>query len=178
MDQFELNGVNPAPTTQGLLILEELSAFTAFGSQLASQCRAKLRIYSPDLTPDLYANELFVDACSSFARSSRRSLIEILVQNAQPIIETYHPLIGLQKRLSDKMKLRVLPKDFDPENIQKLDRAFMIGDDSKILLQHSSLEWKGFVNFEDRANAKEFGHKFDYLWQYGEPVMELQRLGI
>ncbi|BFM11713.1 hypothetical protein R50072_18660 [Simiduia litorea] len=178
MDQFELTGVNPAETTQGLLILEALSTFTAFGSQLASQCRSKLRIYSPDLPSHFYADELFVDACSSFARSSRRSSIEILVQNAQPLIENYHPLIGLQKRLSDKIKLRVLPKDFDPENVQKLDRAFMVGDDSKILLQHSSLEWKGFVNFDDRANAKAFSQKFDYLWQYGEPVIELQRLGI
>ena len=167
MDQFELNGVSPAQSTAGLFILEELSAFSAFGSQLVSQCRSKLRIYSPRLSPEFYAAELFVDACSALARLSRRSELEILVQDAQPLIENYHPLVGLQKRLSDKIKLRVLPKDFDPENIQKLDRAFMVGDDCKILLQHNSSEWKGFVNLEDRPKARELSQKFNYLWQYG-----------
>ena len=40
MDQFELSGVNPAESTAGLFILEELLAFCAFasGSSLGGCC--------------------------------------------------------------------------------------------------------------------------------------------
>lgn len=177
-DEFNLDGVTAAESDATLLLLNDLSGFCTFASKLAAECRFTLCIYSTTLNPELYATEVFVDACSAFARRSRRSEIKILLRDSQPVVENFHNLVGLQKRLSDKIKLRVLPKDFDPENIQKLDRSFMVGDDDKILIKLDDTEWRGFVNLNDRPAAKEHGHRFNYLWGYGEPIIELQRLSL
>lgn len=175
---FDIQGAEAAESTPSLIILTELDGFRAFSTQLAQQSRKHIRIYSQDLNPLLFAEDAFVSACSACARSHARAKIEILVRNAQALVETPHPLLRLQQRLSDKIKLRALPRDFDPENIHKLEREYLLGDDDKLLLQHDTAQFDGFVNLDDRARNKEFQRKFEYLWGHGEAIGPLQRLGI
>ncbi len=176
--RFELQGAQAADTTPSLIILSELSAFIGFATQLAQQTRKQLRLYSVQLNPDLYGHSDFVDACSAFVRAARHNQLQILVQVAQPLIENPHPLLRLINRLPDKVHLRALPLSFDPENIHKLQREYLLGDGDKILLQHNAAHYDGFIHFDDKPTVKDFTHKFDYLWGHGEPIAELQRLGI
>ncbi|UTA49594.1 hypothetical protein L1F30_08670 [Simiduia sp. 21SJ11W-1] len=178
LGEFDIQGASAADTTPSLIILSELEGFRAFATELASQSRKQLRIYSQQLNPLIFAEEAFVSACSACARNNPRAKIEILVSLPQALIEQPHPLVRLQQRLSDKIKLRALPRDFDPENIHKLEREYLLGDDDKILLQHDSAQLDGFVNFDDRPNNRDFQKKFDYLWGHGEAIGPLQRLGI
>lgn len=175
---YEIEGVTPADSSDSLMILSALPGFVAFSTQLAENCRLKLRIFSNTLDINVYGNAAFVDACSAFARQSARNVIHVLVRDAQKIVEDFHPLVRLQQRLPDKIKLRRIPKDFDPENIHQLERQFMVGDDDKILLQHNSHDYEGFINLSDRPCANEFTLKFEYLWNHAEVIPELQRLGL
>ena len=175
---FDLQGADAADSTPSLIILSELPAFIAFATQLAQQCRQQLYIYSTQLNPELYGHEDFVDACSAFVRAAGRNKLSILVQQPQGLIEHPHPLLRLQHRLPDKIALRTLPTDFDPENIHKLNREYVLGDADKILLQHDAGHYDGFVHFNDKPTVKEFTQKFEYLWGHGESIAALQRLGI
>lgn len=175
---FELQGAQAADATPSLIILSELTAFVTFATQLAQQSRQQLRLYSTQLNPDLYGHSDFVDACSAFARAARHCQLQILVRLAEPLIEQPHPLLRLTNRLPDKVRLRALPLPFDPENIHKLEREFLLGDNDKILLQHTATHYKGFIHLDDKPTVKEFTQKFDYLWGHGAPITELQRLGI
>lgn len=177
-DTFELEGVNPSESDDQLLILEELNGFIGFGTQLVQSCRQRLVIYSVNLDPQLYGDPAFVEACSAFVRANPRNTLQILLQFPQRVITYSHPLVRLQQRLTDKIKIRTLPADFDPEDIHKLERQFMVGDDDKLMLQHESSSFRGFVGFCEKPKALEFAQKFDYLWHHGVAITALQRLGI
>ncbi len=177
-EQYELKGAAPAESTPSLIMLSEIDAFIAFGAQLAQTTRHELRIYSNHLDPAFYAAPIFLDACSSCARASARVNIQILVRHAASLQGNDHPLVRLQQRLSDKIKIRALPLDFDPENIFKLEREFILGDTDKVLLQHDHHIFDGFVNLDDRPTVKNLQHRFASLWNHGESIASIQRLGI
>ena len=177
-DEFELEGVQPAPSTEHLYLLEDLNGFVSLAASLLAKGVRQLRIYHPNLDLALFGDSTLVDAISAFARRDRNSRVQLLVQDPIPLIEQSHPLVRLQQRLTDKIGLRALPKDFDPDNINKLQRAYMVCDDSGLLVQHAADAWQGFVHFDDRPNAREFAHHFDSLWKHGEAIIHLQRLGL
>lgn len=177
-ESYELDGVTPSESDDQLLLLDELNGFISFGTQLVQSCHQRLYIYSVNLDPQLYGDTGFVDACSAFVRANPRNQLQILLQFADRIIAFSHPLVRLQQRLSDKIKLRALPADFDPEDIHKLNRQFMVGDADKLMLQHESSSHRGFVSFCEKPKALEFAQKFEYLWNHGTAITALQRLGI
>lgn len=177
-EEFDIEGITPGESSESLFLTSEVNGIVSLSSALVQQANRQVLIYSPELDFRLFTDSTVVDACSVFARNDRQAKLCILVNNSKPLIEQSHPLIRLQQRLSDKIQLRCLPKDFDPENIHHLDRTFIVTDETGLMVQHSTESWQGFVNFDDKPKAKEFTQQFTYLWNYGEPVIELQRLGI
>lgn len=177
-EEFDIEGITPSQTSESLFLTEDVNGLISLSSALIQNASRQVAIYSPELDINLFANTAIVDACSAFARSDRHATLRILVNNSRPLLEISHPLIRLQQRLSDKIQLRCLPKDFDPENIHHLNRTFIVADDTGLMVQHTPESWRGFVNFDEKPKAKEFEQHFSFLWRHSEAIIELQRLGL
>src|SRR5690606_16591758 len=97
--------------------------------------------------------------------------IHILVKETRPLIERRHQLVELSRRLSSKVILRKLT--ILPENT---DMALILGDNDKLLYKNDDSVYRGFVNYDARAEVKRLGEIFNYVWQYAESEPGLQQL--
>lgn len=177
-EDFNIEGLTPAESCETLFLSQDLNGLVSMSASLIQQARRQVCIYSPQLDVNLFGQPTMVDACSGFARSDRFANLKLLVNDSEPLIQQSHPLVRLQQRLCDKIELRCLPKDFDPDNMHKLERSFIVTDQTGLMLQHTTESWDGFINFDDKPNAREFAQLFSFLWKHAEIIKEIQRLGL
>lgn len=156
-----------------LFLLDSLHDFQEQSLQLLAQSRRSIAILSRNLDAPIYATDEFVQAISSFVRSSRNAQVQILVKDTKPLVESGHNLAKLHQRLSSKILLRKLT--VEPQNT---DMGFMLCDTSALLYKNDDANYKGFANFNAAVEVKHLRETFDYIWQYGEPEPELQMLHI
>lgn len=156
-----------------LLLLDSLADFQTQSIKLVQQSRRNIAILSQNLDAAIYAQDEFVEAISSFVRSSRNAQVQILVKDTKPLIESGHKLAKLHQRLSSKILLRQLT--VEPDNT---DMGFMLCDTNALLYKNDDGFYKGFANVDAAVEVKRLRDTFDYIWQYGEPEPELQLLNI
>jgi len=156
-----------------LFLLDSLQDFQEHSLKLVQQSRRSIAILSRDLDEALYGTPEFVQAVSTFIRTSRNAQVQILVKDTKPLVERGHSLTKLHQRLSSKILLRKLT--VEPQNT---DMGFMLCDTNAILYKNDEASYKGFANFDAAVEVKRLRETFDYIWQYGEPEPELQILHI
>jgi hypothetical protein len=156
-----------------LLLLDGVTDFQEQSLKLVAQTRRNIAILSHDLDEPVYGSDEFVEAVSELARSSRYAEIQILVRNTKPLVETGHKLARLSQRLSSKIILRKLVIEPDDK-----DMGFMLCDSTGLLYKNDDAVYKGFANFDAAVEIKHLREVFNYVWQYGEPELELQVLNI
>jgi len=156
-----------------LFLLSSAQDFQEQSLKLLNQSRRHIAILSRDLDEAIYGSDEFIQAISTFVRSSRYAQVQILVKNTKPIIETGHKLVKLHQRLSSKILFRKLT--VEPDNTEM---GFMLCDTDSLLYKNDESVYQGFANFNAAVEVKRFREVFDYVWQYGEPEPELQILHI
>jgi hypothetical protein len=67
---------------------------------ISTRHNAKCLLMTPDLEHERFDNELFINALSAFARSSRYTKTQILLADTRLAIEDGHRVIKLVRRLS------------------------------------------------------------------------------
>ena len=164
----EVSSVSP-----DLFLIDSLSDFQSHALKLVSQSRRSIAILSHDLDAAIYARDEFVEAISSFARSSRNAHVQLLVKDTKPLVESGHKLAKLHQRLSSKILLRKLT--VEPDNT---DMSFMLCDTNALLYKNDDAFYKGFANYDAAVEVKRLSDTFNYIWQYGEAEAELQILNI
>jgi len=156
-----------------LFLLSSGEDFQEQSLKLLNQSRRKIAILSSELDEAIYGSDEFIQALSSFVRSSRYAQAQILVKNTKSIIETGHKLAKLHQRLSSKILFRKLT--VEPDNTEM---GFMLCDTTALLYKNDERVYQGFANFNAAVEVKRFRDVFDYVWQYAEPEPELQVLHI
>jgi hypothetical protein len=164
----EISSVSP-----DLILLHSLEDFQQHALKLLSETRRHIAILSRHLDENIYATAEFATLLSSFARSSRHADIKILVKNTKPLIESRHQLVTLHQRLPSKIALRQVT--IEPENS---DMGFMLCDTRALLYQNDESTYRGFANTNAAAEVKRLREIFEYTWQHGDSVPELQVLRI
>jgi hypothetical protein len=156
-----------------LFLLSSVQDFQEQSLKLLNQSRRTIAILSSELDEAVYGGDDFIQALSSFVRSSRYAQVQILVKNTKPIIETGHKLAKLHQRLSSKVLFRKLT--IEPDNNEM---GFMLCDTNALLYKNDDRAYQGFANVNAAVEVKRFREVFDYVWQYAEAEPELQLLHI
>lgn len=159
--------------SESLFLLHDVSDFQQHASDLLSNTHRHLAILSQTLDAPVYDSDTFVSAVSELARSSRYVQIQLLIKDAEPVIERGHKLARLAQRLSSKVVLRKLT--LGPANG---DMGFMLCDQAGLLYKNDEREYRGFADSNAAAEVKRLRETFDYLWQYALPEPRLQILHI
>ena len=141
--------------------------------ELMKTARRKLLILSPNLDGALFAYEPTVIAVSEFVRRSRHATARVLVDDAKAIAEVSHPLLELARRMPSKIQMRRLPDDKVPGN-----RSFIVVDDAAIWAQPDLQAYVGWMNLNDRVEARRLGEEFDGLFERSTDDPELRLLSL
>lgn len=159
--------------TTGEIALAGSEQFAWTALRLARQARHRVDILSRDLDPPLYDQLPFLDALRALALRSRYSRIRVLLQNGERVQREGHRLLGLYRKLSSKIELRVVHPDFadHPE-------SFLIADETGYLHRRLHERYEGTADFNDSQRARLLGHFFDTVWQVSEADSQLRALSI
>ena len=134
--------------------------------------RRKLFILSPDLDHTLFAYEPFLTAISEFTRRSRHVTARVLVEDTKSIAEVAHPLLELARRIPSKLEMRRLPEDNLPR------RSFIVADDAAVWVQPEPQVYVGWINLNDRVEARRLSETFTNLFERSTDDPELRLLSL
>jgi hypothetical protein len=140
---------------------------------MVSQARKDLAILSRDLDPQIYDAQAFVEAVSALCRRSRRSRVQILIQEPATVAKNGHRLLRLAQRLTSSIEMRKVAEDY-----QGLEEAYLIVDRTGVIYRPQGALLRGTANFDGRARARALAAGFQEIWDKSLPDGELQRLSL
>jgi predicted GNAT family N-acyltransferase len=140
--------------------------------ELLAHARRKVLILSPNLDISLFGYEPTLAALSEFARRSRHASATVLVDDTKAIAEIAHPLLELVRRMPSKIEMRRLPDDSVPT------RSFIVVDDTAVWIQPDLQAYVGWLNLNDRVEARRLSEGFAALYDRSSDDPELRLLSL
>jgi predicted GNAT family N-acyltransferase len=140
--------------------------------ELLVRARRKVLILSPNLDASLFGYEPALAALSEFARRSRHASATVLVDDTKAIAEIAHPLLELVRRMPSKIEMRRLPEEGVPT------RSFIVVDDAAVWIQPDLQAYAGWLNLNDRVEARRLSDEFAALYDRSSDDPELRLLSL
>lgn len=160
----EIPPAEPAPFILGEhLALERFAQpelARAHALAMLQQAQRSLCIYSADLDPWLYHHSSIQEACTRFLLASPKNRLRILVKDIGRAVKQGHRLLGLSRRLSSNLHIRLLHPDHPSEEV-----AFLLADDRGLLLRPEPEQFAGYALYQDPARVRLRQAQFDQAWQ-------------
>ena len=155
------------------VILESSDDCLQAATALALQTHRTLCIFTHDLDRKVYGDQAFVDAVSELARRHRLSWVRVLVQNTSRAIRSGHRLVELARRLPSRVEIRLVGHQY-----QSYNRAFLLADESGLLLRDDAIRYDGTCYFHNPTEARAYTQIFRKVWDVSAPDPNLARLSL
>ncbi len=156
-----------------LILLRRESDFQNIFIEMARQARQSIRIYSPNLTHDLFDKPELMDICSRLARRNRYTRIEILIFDPHRIIKNGHALLNISRKLPTSIGIKIV----DPD-MRQLNHEFMLVDNHGVIYRQDYESWEGTACFLDVPEGNRLGRQFSAAWESGLLDPNLRQLRI
>lgn len=145
------------------------NTITLFTKKIERECI----LMAPVLEPFLFNNADFIEALKHFVTSDRHNMAKIMIENHGQVIRENGRLITLCRKLSENLKLRSLPEEY-----QGHSDLFIVADKKSLLLQSNISTPEISVKLDDKTAVTPFVRRFDYAWQRSIPMPGLHTLGL
>ena len=140
---------------------------------MSLQAQQRILIFSHDLDHHLFDTDELYEAIKTLAIASQRTYIHIIVQNAKPMTQKGHRLLGLARRISSHIKIKVTAKEHED-----ILESFIIFDDYAYIAQNNPELFKAHGNFYEPLKNRQLNGQFDELWARGIIDSSLRRLSL
>lgn len=155
------------------LRVEDSTAMNECIERLVLACNQSLRVQAKRLDYDFYYSDAFVQACLSVIKRDLRNELQFLVEDEWHLMKTNVKLVGLARRYSSYIKLRVIPEEYIEQR-----EMFVLCDASGCLHQPSVDHPTGFLSTSDRGTVRQFSRRFKDLWERSSQPTELFTTGL
>ena len=125
----------------------------------AAHAQRSLTILTPDLEPELYDQEDFLECLKRFLLARSFARVRVLITNPSRTLKSGNNFVSMGRRLNTYIEFRNLK----PELAQR-DDAFFIADEQAIVYRTRSDSWKGMADPCDPAVARYYLDSFNELW--------------
>ena len=156
---------------ENVTMISSDEAFLDASIQLIEKASRYLRIRSSLLDPDLFDQKSFNDALSAFARKSRYSEVQILVDYPDRILERGHNTIMLMRRLSHKIIIKEYYDDPDEHR-----DSYIISDNRGILIKKTDPGAEGYFSLTDGVYTKNLVETFAHEWEMSPVARQLRNM--
>jgi len=154
-----------------VITLDNIDAFRDTTLQLAQQAQRQIVIFTPDLEPDLYSSDIFIDALLKLIKRSRYTRIRILATETKYLTEQGHKILTPLRRSDEQLQIKKLGS-----NPASSNTAYFICDDHSIIRRQDANVYRGFCYSNDRARVKDQLEDFDLQWNVALADPNLRQL--
>ncbi|MBW7930262.1 MAG: hypothetical protein H3C57_03030 [Gammaproteobacteria bacterium] len=152
-------------------ILASMEETRAAAIAIAATAKRSLAILTPDLEPDVYEHENFLDVAKRLVLARPYARIQVLVSEPARAIRNGNRFVGVARRLNSRIELRNIP-----EQHRGIREAFLIADDSALLYRVDASRWEGIADSCDPLVTQRYRELFDSLWELSGPEAEAHAL--
>jgi hypothetical protein len=128
-----------------------------------------IAILTPNLEPDLYDHEDFLEALKRFILARSFARVKVLITRPSSTLKSGNDLVGMGRRLNSYIEFRNLR----PELGERRD-AFFITDEAAIIYRIRGDQWEAIWDPCEPAIARYYLKSFDELWHACAPEPELR----
>lgn len=158
------------PTRQIISTKDENRAAVVTVTSLANR---GLAILTPDLEPDIYDHDDFLETLKRFVLARSFARVRVLISDPLRTLKTGNRFVDMGRRLNSYIEFRNLKPEFRHHS-----DAFCVADDVAILYRARADRWDGMLGTHERAVARKYLNIFDELWHACEIESELRKLSV
>lgn len=132
-----------------------------------------LAILTPDLEPDIYDHDDFLETLKKFLLARSFARVRVLISEPSRTLKIGNRFVDMGRRLNSYIEFRNLKPEF-----RNHTEAFCLADDRAIMFRSQADRWEGMLGLNEAAVAKKYLDTFDELWHACEVATELRQLRV
>jgi hypothetical protein len=147
-----------------ILVISSLEEMRSAADSVAASAQRLMSIYTPDLEPDLYDQNGFLEIVKHFVLARRFAKVRVLLSDSGRLLRDNNRFIAMGRRLTSCIDIR-------PAAASAKQRAcgYLIADDRAIVYRVHSDRWDGVADLNNPPVARQYLDEFDEIWHASSP---------
>src|SRR3954463_15558273 len=154
----------PARGENPVRVIGSLEEMRAAVDAVAASAQRLMSIYTPDLEPDLYDQNAFLEIVKRFVLARRFAKVRVLLSDPGRLLRDNNRFIAMGRRLTSCIDIRPAAG----ASTQRA-RAYLIADDRAIVYRVHSDRWDGVADLDNPPIARQYLDEFDEIWHASSP---------
>ncbi len=140
-------------------ILSNIDEIRAAIIDATANAQKSLSILTPDLEPEVYDREAFLECLKRFLLARSFARVRVLITKPSRTLKSGNNFVSMGRRLNTYIEFRNLKSE-----LGERDDAFFIADEKAIVYRARNDTWQGIANHCEPAVARYYLNDFDRLW--------------
>ena len=145
-------------------VISSLEEMRAAVEAVAASAQRLMSIYTPDLEPDLYDQNGFLEIVKRFVLARRFAKVRVLLSDSGRLLRDNNRFISMGRRLTSCIDIR--PVIAGPKQRAS---GYLIADDRAIVYRVHSDRWDGVADLNNPPVARQYLDEFDEIWHASSP---------
>lgn len=145
-------------------VISSLEEMRAAVEAVAASAQRLMSIYTPDLEPDLYDQNGFLDIMKRFVLARRFAKARVLLSDTTRLLRDNNRFIAMGRRLTSCIDIRPAVA-----GARQRACAYLIADDRAIVYRVHPDRWDGVADLNNPPIARQYLDEFDEIWQASSP---------
>jgi hypothetical protein len=145
-------------------VISSLEEMRAAVDIVASSAQRLMSIYTPDLEPDLYDQNGFLEIVKRFVLARRFAKVRVLLSDSGRLLRDNNRFIAMGRRLTSCIDIR--PVAGGP---RQRASGYLIADDRAIVYRVHADRWDGVADLNNQPIARQYLDEFDEIWHASAP---------
>ena len=152
-------------------ILSTQDEFRTAVSGITGVADRALAILTPDLEPEIYDHDDFLESLKRFILARTFARVRVLISDPSRALKTGNRFVTMGRRLNSYIEFRHVKEEY-----RNHPEAFCIADDVAIAFRANGDKWEGMSDTAEPAMVRKYLDMFDELWVACEVETELRQL--
>jgi len=140
-------------------VIATLEDMRAAVDAVAASAQRLMTIYTPDLEPDLYDQNAFLEIVKRFVLARRFAKVRVLLSDSGRLLRDNNRFIAMGRRLTSCIDIR------PAVGVAKQRAcAYLIADDRAIVYRVHPDRWDGVADLNNPPIARQYLDEFDEIW--------------
>jgi hypothetical protein len=145
-------------------VISSLEEMRAAVEAVAASAQRLMSIYTPDLEPELYDQNGFLEIVKRFVLARRFAKVRVLLSDSGRLLRDNNRFIAMGRRLTSCIDIR--PAVGGPN---QRACAYLIADDRAIVYRVHSDRWDGVADLNNPPIARQYLDEYDEIWHASSP---------
>ena len=154
----------PAHGENHVRVIGSLEEMRAAVDTVASSAQRLMSIYTPDLEPDLYDQNGFLEIVKRFVLARRFAKVRVLLSDSARLLRDNNRFIAMGRRLTSCIDIRPVVG-----SAKQRAAGYLIADDRAIVYRVHSDRWDGVADLNNPPIARQYLDEFDEIWHASSP---------